>query len=273
MGMSVLALPRPAEPVRRRALWLSRLVRRRATVVGLVLLAVTTLVGVLAPVIAGDPLRVEGSARLTAPRAARGAHRTRLSAGDPRDNVRGGGARARRFRRRHRRAPRAAELSVARDRAGLVRVRRRRAHGGGAVVPRCRRAALRAVVGQHPGRGPPLPAAGAVARALSRRRHHAHDLRPQPARRWTARPAGPAAARPRSRARLKEPPCLLIVSPTVRPSWAAGASSPPRIRSRRWPASKSCWPAATRWIRRWPAAPPSTSSSRSCRARAASASC
>src|SRR5881409_3783385 len=70
MGMSVLALPRPAEPVRRRALWLSRLVRRRATVVGLVLLAVTTLVGVLAPVIAGDPLRMEVSARLTAPGAA-----------------------------------------------------------------------------------------------------------------------------------------------------------------------------------------------------------
>src|SRR2546425_2498615 len=68
--MSVLALPRPAEPVRRRALWLSRLVRRRATVVGLVLLAVTTLVGVLAPVIAGDPLRMEVSARLTAPGAA-----------------------------------------------------------------------------------------------------------------------------------------------------------------------------------------------------------
>src|SRR5438046_2746021 len=68
--MSVLALPRPAEPVLRRALWLSRLVRRRATVVGLVLLAVTTLVGVLAPVIAGDPLRMEVSARLTAPGAA-----------------------------------------------------------------------------------------------------------------------------------------------------------------------------------------------------------
>src|SRR2546425_1217473 len=70
MGMSVLALPRPAEPVRRRALWLSRLVRRRATVVGLVLLVVTTLVGVLAPVIAGDPLRMEVSARLMAPGAA-----------------------------------------------------------------------------------------------------------------------------------------------------------------------------------------------------------
>src|SRR3989442_15927743 len=70
MGMSVLALPRPAEPVRRRALWLSRLVRRRATVVGLVLLAGPTLGGVLAPVIAGDPLRMEGSARLTAPGAA-----------------------------------------------------------------------------------------------------------------------------------------------------------------------------------------------------------
>src|SRR2546428_11677658 len=70
MGMSVLALPRPAEPVRRRALWLSRLVRRRATVVGLVLLAVTTLGGVPAPVIPGDPLRMEVSARPTAPGAA-----------------------------------------------------------------------------------------------------------------------------------------------------------------------------------------------------------
>jgi len=68
--MSVLALPRPAEPVRRRALWLTRLVRRRATLVGLVLLAITTVVGALAPVIAGDPLRMEVSARLTAPGAA-----------------------------------------------------------------------------------------------------------------------------------------------------------------------------------------------------------
>src|SRR5215471_21116371 len=68
--MSVLALPRPTEPVRRRALWLSRLVRRRATVIGLVLLALTAVVGALAPVIAGDPLRMEVSARLTAPGAA-----------------------------------------------------------------------------------------------------------------------------------------------------------------------------------------------------------
>src|SRR5438874_2194524 len=65
--MSVLALPRPTETARRGPLWLSRLVRRRATVVGLVLLGVTTLVGALAPVIAGDPLRMEVSARLTAP--------------------------------------------------------------------------------------------------------------------------------------------------------------------------------------------------------------
>ena len=57
--MSVLALPRPAEPVRRRALWLVRLVRRRATVVGLALLAITTVVGVLAPLIADDPLRMD----------------------------------------------------------------------------------------------------------------------------------------------------------------------------------------------------------------------
>jgi peptide/nickel transport system permease protein len=66
----VLALPRPAEPARRRALWLSRLVRRRATVIGLVLLALTAVIGALAPVIAGDPLRMEVSARLTAPGAA-----------------------------------------------------------------------------------------------------------------------------------------------------------------------------------------------------------
>src|SRR5437762_11956542 len=65
--MSVLVLPRPAETARRGPLWLSRLMRRRATVVGLVLLGVTTLVGALAPVIAGDPLRMEVSARLTAP--------------------------------------------------------------------------------------------------------------------------------------------------------------------------------------------------------------
>ena len=66
----VLALPRPAEPARRRTLWLSRLVRRRATVIGLMLLALTAVIGVLAPVIAGDPLRMEVSARLTAPGAA-----------------------------------------------------------------------------------------------------------------------------------------------------------------------------------------------------------
>src|SRR5690242_16385689 len=68
--MSVLALPRPADVARRGPLWLTRLVRRRATVVGLVLLVVTTLVGALAPVIAGDPLRMEVSSRLMAPGAA-----------------------------------------------------------------------------------------------------------------------------------------------------------------------------------------------------------
>src|SRR2546423_5046430 len=68
--MSVLVLSRPAPLPRRRALWLVRLVRRRATVVGIVLLAVTLAVGTLAPVIAGDPLRMEVSARLTAPGAA-----------------------------------------------------------------------------------------------------------------------------------------------------------------------------------------------------------
>jgi len=68
--MNVLALPRPAERAHRSRLWLSRLVRRRATLVGVVLLAVTTVAGALAPLIAGDPLRMEVSTRLTAPGAA-----------------------------------------------------------------------------------------------------------------------------------------------------------------------------------------------------------
>jgi peptide/nickel transport system permease protein len=62
-----MVLPRDAVLPRRRALWLVRLVRRRATVIGLVLLAVTTAVGLLAPLIAGDPLRMEVAARLTPP--------------------------------------------------------------------------------------------------------------------------------------------------------------------------------------------------------------
>jgi peptide/nickel transport system permease protein len=65
--VSVIAIPRPVTPTRRRALWLSRLVRRRATVVGLVVLAVAAAAGLLAPLIAGDPLRMDVSTRLTAP--------------------------------------------------------------------------------------------------------------------------------------------------------------------------------------------------------------
>src|SRR5438874_2117697 len=53
--MSVLVLSRPAPLPRRRALWLVRLVRRRATVVGIVLLAVTLAVGTLAPVASLGP--------------------------------------------------------------------------------------------------------------------------------------------------------------------------------------------------------------------------
>ncbi|PYN14674.1 MAG: hypothetical protein DME05_14550, partial [Candidatus Rokuibacteriota bacterium] len=41
---------------------------------------------------------------------------------------------------------------------------------------------VRAVVGQHPVRRPALPPAGAVARAVSRRRDHDDDPRPQPVR-------------------------------------------------------------------------------------------
>src|SRR5256885_711155 len=69
--MSVLALPRPAETARRGRLWLSRLVRRRATVGGLGLLGGPTPVGAPAPGLAGAPPPLEGSGALTPPRVAR----------------------------------------------------------------------------------------------------------------------------------------------------------------------------------------------------------
>src|SRR3989454_949641 len=65
--------------------------------------------------------------------------------------------------------------------------------------------------------------------------------------------------------------CHHIETPTVRSSWGPGAPSPPRTRSRRWRGSRCCSPGATRSTRRSPSPPPSTSSSRSCRASAGSA--
>jgi peptide/nickel transport system permease protein len=65
--MSVIALPQSI-PVRRGApRWLRLLSRRRATLIGLGLVAVTVVVGLLAPVLAGDPLRIDVPRRLMAP--------------------------------------------------------------------------------------------------------------------------------------------------------------------------------------------------------------
>jgi peptide/nickel transport system permease protein len=50
--------------------WLRLLARRRATLVGLALVCVALFFGVLAPVLAGDPLRIDVARRLTAPGAA-----------------------------------------------------------------------------------------------------------------------------------------------------------------------------------------------------------
>ena len=65
--MSVVALPRSVFVRRGSPRWLRLLGRRRATLAGLGLVAVTVIVGVLAPLLAGDPLRIDVPRRLTAP--------------------------------------------------------------------------------------------------------------------------------------------------------------------------------------------------------------
>ena len=66
--MSAIALPR-AETARRRAgpHWIVLLARRRTTVVGAVLMVLMIGVGVLAPLIAGDPAHMDVAGRLAAP--------------------------------------------------------------------------------------------------------------------------------------------------------------------------------------------------------------
>jgi len=66
--MSAIALPR-VETARRRAgpHWIVLLARRRTTVVGAVLMALMIGVGVLAPLIAGDPAHMDVAGRLAAP--------------------------------------------------------------------------------------------------------------------------------------------------------------------------------------------------------------
>ena len=68
--MSVVALPRPVAGRRGRPRWLRVLGRRRATLVGLALVAGVVVVGLLSPVLAGDPLRIDVARRLTPPGSA-----------------------------------------------------------------------------------------------------------------------------------------------------------------------------------------------------------
>jgi peptide/nickel transport system permease protein len=66
--LSVIALPRPeAAPRRAGPHWIVLLARRRTTVVGAVLMTLMIGVGVLAPLIGGDPAHMDVAGRLAAP--------------------------------------------------------------------------------------------------------------------------------------------------------------------------------------------------------------
>ena len=66
--MSVLALPRGPDAARRSGPgWLALVTRRKTTLVGAVLMAVMLGVGILAPVIGGDPAHMDVAGRLAAP--------------------------------------------------------------------------------------------------------------------------------------------------------------------------------------------------------------
>jgi peptide/nickel transport system permease protein len=68
--MSVVALPREVSERPRVPAALRALTRRKIVLVGLILVVVTAAVGILAPVIAGNPTRMEVSARLQSPGSA-----------------------------------------------------------------------------------------------------------------------------------------------------------------------------------------------------------
>jgi peptide/nickel transport system permease protein len=68
--VSVVALPRTLAEQRGMPRWLRLLGRRRATLIGLALVAGVVVVGLLSPVLAGDPLRIDVARRLTAPGSA-----------------------------------------------------------------------------------------------------------------------------------------------------------------------------------------------------------
>jgi peptide/nickel transport system permease protein len=63
----VIGLPRAATAGRAMPRWLVQLARRKITLVGAVIMAVTLVVGVLAPLIAGNPTHMDVKARLSRP--------------------------------------------------------------------------------------------------------------------------------------------------------------------------------------------------------------
>jgi peptide/nickel transport system permease protein len=65
--VSVVALPQTMTTRRAAPRWLRMLARRRSTLVGLALVGIVLIAGVLAPLLAGDPLRIDVARRLTAP--------------------------------------------------------------------------------------------------------------------------------------------------------------------------------------------------------------
>ena len=65
--MSVVVLEHPVAERRGVPRWLRLLARRRATLIGLALVGGVLFVGVLSPLLAGDPLRIDVARRLTAP--------------------------------------------------------------------------------------------------------------------------------------------------------------------------------------------------------------
>jgi peptide/nickel transport system permease protein len=66
--MSVIALPRDDAPARRSGVrWLMLLTRRKTTLVGAVLMALMIGVGILAPLLGGDPAHMDVAGRLASP--------------------------------------------------------------------------------------------------------------------------------------------------------------------------------------------------------------
>jgi peptide/nickel transport system permease protein len=68
--VTTLRVPAADEPERRMPRWLVLLTRRKITLVGAVIMAVTLAIGAFAPIIAGNPTHMDVKARLSGPTAA-----------------------------------------------------------------------------------------------------------------------------------------------------------------------------------------------------------